>query len=103
MVPTLDTRGADGIRIGVSIEEEPVEILTFNLIPDQPDWTKAVSDNAHVLKAPPQRLAAGRHRLKIWRIDDNVVLQKLVLDLGGLEPSYLGPPASGASPTAGRR
>ncbi|MDP8914256.1 MAG: glycosyl hydrolase 115 family protein [Pseudomonadota bacterium] len=91
MVPTLDVRGSGGIRIGVSIDDGPVQTLNFDLIPDQPAWSRAVSENAHIVKAPPQRLSAGRHSIKIWRLDDNAVLQKLVVDLGGLPPTYLGP------------
>jgi Gylcosyl hydrolase family 115 C-terminal domain len=34
----------------------------------------------------------GKHIVKYWVVSPGVVLQKLVLDFGGLEPSYLGPP-----------
>ncbi len=42
----------------------------------------------HPLAAP------GYQTLKFWMIDPAVVLQKIVVDLGGLRPSYLGPPES---------
>jgi hypothetical protein len=33
--------------------------------------------------------------LKFWVLEPGVVLHKLVIDAGGLKPSYLGPPESG--------
>ena len=34
----------------------------------------------------------GSHVLRIYMIDAGVVLDKIVIDAGGIRPSYLGPP-----------
>ncbi len=57
-------------------------------------WGRNIADNVnrtvttHVIASP------GVHTLTFWVIDPTVVLQRLVVDTGGLEDSYLGPPES---------
>jgi hypothetical protein len=38
--------------------------------------------------------AAGAYKLRVWALMPNVIVQKVVVDLGGVRPSYLGPPES---------
>ena len=100
LAPTLDTLGGSGVKLGLSIDDGPVRIVEARLEPTggpedtdaQKRWSKAVSDNVVELRQDVGPLSAGRHRIRIWRIDDNVVLQKLVLATVPVAPSYLGPP-----------
>jgi hypothetical protein len=99
MVPTLDVSGDGAVRVGISLDDGPMHTLTDRLVPatgevmsqERRDWSKAVEDNARVLQATFTRVAAGKHVIKIWRLDDNVVVQKLVASTAPAAPSYLGP------------
>ncbi|HTL66950.1 MAG TPA: glycosyl hydrolase 115 family protein [Lacunisphaera sp.] len=97
--PTLNFVPDRGLRYGVSFDDEPPEVVT--LVPQgyqaqngNRDWEKSVADNARFGRSKHTLGTAGYHTLKIWMIDPGVVMQKLVVDLGGLKPSYLGPPES---------
>jgi hypothetical protein len=89
MVPTLDISGEAALRIGISLDERPMQTLTERLVPatgglsSQPakDWTSAVEDNMSVRQAQFAGVEPGKHVIKIWRIDDNVVLQKVVASI----------------------
>jgi len=87
MVPTLDTRNAGGIRLAVGMDDRLPQELRLSLIPtpgaeqtrEEKDWAQAVKDNDFVLKARLKDVKPGRHLIRVWRLDDNAVLQKLVL------------------------
>jgi hypothetical protein len=99
MAPTLDPTGKGTLQIGLSVDGGAVQTLTDRLTPapnetvtqEQRDWNQAVEDNARVLRAGFPGIEAGRHVVKVWRLDGNVVLQKLVISHGPIPPTYLGP------------
>jgi hypothetical protein len=99
--PTLDTTGRGSLRVGVSVDDGPMQTLIDKLLPsptattlqEQRDWNQAVEDNARVLQTAFPEVGAGKHVIKIWRLDDNVVLQKLVASTGPIPLTYLGPPS----------
>ncbi|KAK4193075.1 family 115 putative glycoside hydrolase [Podospora australis] len=57
-------------------------------------WSEAVIQGSYVRKSNIGRIAAGKHELKVYLHEPTMVLTKLVIDLGGLKPSMMGPPES---------
>jgi hypothetical protein len=96
--PTLDFRGGDGLRFGVSIGDEAPQIVTIKLDPtpgkaDFMAWNKAVADSVDVVVSQ-HKARAGAQTLTLWRIDPGVVFQRIEIVRGPLRDSYLGAPES---------
>ena len=87
LLPTLNTSGGVDVRIGVSLDDGPMQTLSMRLTPspdpgktpEQKAWENAVIDNLHVLEAKFPGVTAGKHVIKVWRLDDNVLLTRLVV------------------------
>jgi hypothetical protein len=87
LLPTLNTSGGVDVRIGVSLDAAAMQTLSMRLTPSpgQPtsqetrDWSQAVIDNEFALQARFPGVTAGKHVIKVWRIDDNVLLNRLVV------------------------
>ena len=104
--PALNFSGAaHGMRYAVSIDDEPPQIVNVTADSSLRAWEQSVSDNTTIGVTKHQVATAGEHVLKYWLVDPGLVLQKIVLDAGGVRPSYLGPPESwrGMGTTVGRR
>lgn len=86
--PTLDTYGRGGIRIGISIDDSEPEILTYDLhatggaqrTKEEKAWAQAVITNKLTLEWLAEGLTQGKHKLKVYRIDDNVILEKIEIN-----------------------
>jgi len=88
-----------GVRYAVSFDDDTPQLVT--LVPQDYsaqngdwDWTKSVEDNARFSRTTCTVAKPGYHTLKIWMVDPGIVLEKVVVDCGGVRPSYLGPPES---------
>jgi hypothetical protein len=91
--PTIDFTGGEGLRFAVSIDDEkPIKIDIGEDYKTDKQWEKSVANSIKIFKTQLKLNVAGKHVIKYWMINPGVVVQKLVLDLGGLKPSYLGPP-----------
>jgi hypothetical protein len=90
--PTIDFKSQNGLYYAVSIDDEQPQMVNINLDPSEKAWRESVANNIKKLVTTHHITKAGKHVLKYWVVDTGVVLQKLVINTGGLQPSYLGPP-----------
>ena len=92
--PTLNFHNEPaGLRYAISIDDEKPQIISINKDDnDTKTWGQWVSNNIITKTSTHTITKPGKHAVKYWMVSSAVVLQKLVVDLGGLKPSYLGPP-----------
>ncbi len=92
--PTLNFNANKGLCYAVSIDGETPQVVNFNGKYTQLDWNRWVADDIIVSTTKHQITKPGLHTLKYWYVDPAVVLQKIIMDTGGLKKSYLGPEES---------
>lgn len=98
--PTLNYQKNEGLKFAIAIDEETPQIINIHEGDDKPDWeypdwwNNSVTDHIRKKLSTHGTIAPGQHTLKVWMVDPGVVFQKFVIDAGGLQPSYLGPPES---------
>jgi hypothetical protein len=94
LAPTLNFVPDRGLRYAISIDDQSLQIIDSLAANSPTDWAKSVSDSVRTVTSALTIATTGYHTLKVWMVDPGIVLQKLVVDLGGEKPSYLGPPES---------
>jgi hypothetical protein len=92
--PTLKFQPGEGFRYAVSIDDEAPHVVNVHADGSERHWSRIVSDGVAQFTTTHRVAGAGRHTVKFWALDPGLVLQRLVIDAGGLRPSYLGPPES---------
>ncbi len=97
--PTLNFVPGRGLRYAVSFDNEKPQIIDilpkdFDARNGNREWEDSVRNASRTVRSTHELSEAGYHTLKIWMVDPAVVLENIIVDLGGLKPSYLGPPES---------
>jgi hypothetical protein len=93
LAPTLNFNSNQGLRYEVSFDGENPQLVNFNgkYRGELGKWQAE-----HIIHSVTahQILKAGRHILRFRVLDPGIVLEKILINTGGLKPSYLGAPES---------
>jgi hypothetical protein len=76
------------------VDDEVPQIVSINKedkTSDKGIWNKWVSESIIIKSTSHKITRPGKHTVNYWMVNPGVVLQKLVVDFGGLEKNYLGP------------
>jgi hypothetical protein len=98
--PRNNVLHTDGLTYAVSIDGETPQVVNITTATGADDtrmnrqWERNTSDNVNRTSTTHTISQPGVHVLKFWMVDPTVVVQQLIVDTGGLAPSYLGPPES---------
>ena len=92
--PTLNFHNdSSGLKYAISIDNEKPQTISINNDDNNNrTWEGWVANNIIIKTTTHTINKPGKHAVKYWMVSPAVVLQKLVVDLGGVKPSYLGPP-----------
>jgi hypothetical protein len=94
IAPTLNFVPGRGLRFAISFDDQAPQVIDALAHNSTEDWATSVKDSVRKVDSTFTVSGTGYHTLKFWMVDPGVVLQKLIVNLGGVKPSYFGPPES---------
>jgi len=93
LAPTLNFNSNKGLRYEIAFDGEKPQVVNFNghYKGELGKWQAE-----HMIHSATKHniLKAGKHILRFRVLEPGIVLQKILIDTGGLKPSYLGAPES---------
>jgi hypothetical protein len=96
--PSFNVDPSSPLKYAIAMDGEtpttvtPVPSATLGAMPG--GWEESVVNGARVVTSSIGRVEPGKHELNLWLLEPGTVVQRVVVDLGGVKASYLGPPES---------
>ena len=90
--PSLNFMPDEPLRFAISFDDEPPHTVELDTERTPDTWAKAVGDAVRRVTSKHRIANPGAHVLKLWMVTPGVVVQRIIVDTGGVRPSYLGPP-----------
>ncbi|NPA08345.1 MAG: glycosyhydrolase [Chlorobi bacterium] len=93
LAPTLNFNHNKGLRYEISFDNQTPQIVNFNghYRGELGRW-----QSEHIIKSATKHQISqpGKHTLRFRVLEPGIVLEKILINTGGLQPSYLGAPES---------
>lgn len=87
-LPTHPVNTDYGMRYAVSVDDGPLKLVDFKTVGRTEEWKQNVLRNSAIKKVEGQTINPGKHTLRIYMIDPGVILDRIVIDMGGLKKAY---------------
>lgn len=78
--PGLDVRGGGHHRIAMSVDDGAPIMLDLMANENEASWSRSVIENRRIATTTLPGLASGKHRVTLWLVDPEVVVEGLVAD-----------------------
>jgi len=85
--PSLDFEFGEGLRIAVSMDDAVPQVIRLDTWAS-PNWERAVAEGIRRVASRHTIDKPGIHTLRVWMITPGVVVERIVMDAGGVRPSY---------------
>lgn len=89
--PALQITPGRGVRLAVAFDDAEPQLLDLMANYDDNLWQQSVLNNIRILSHRLRVANPGLHQLRVYLVDPAVVLQKITIDTGALQPGYVGP------------
>jgi hypothetical protein len=87
-LPTHPLNKNYSMRYAVSIDNGPLHVVDFRTFGRSEEWKQNVLKNRAEKKVKMPLPGKGKHVLRIYSVDPGVILNSILIDLGGLKKAY---------------
>ncbi|MCX2678671.1 glycosyl hydrolase 115 family protein [Galbibacter sp. EGI 63066] len=94
MLPLFAKDRSHSTRYGIQVDDMAAITQSNDVGEYSEEWASNVIRNSAINKTKFVIDTPGKHTLKLFSIDPGMIVQKIIIDLGGLKDSYIGPDIS---------
>ncbi|GGZ24813.1 hypothetical protein GCM10011273_07590 [Asticcacaulis endophyticus] len=87
-LPVHALTSQSGVKVAVSIDDQPPVILDFETVGRSDEWKQNVLSNNAVRELTGLKLKPGRHTLKLYALDPGVIIDRFEVRFDGARARY---------------